>query len=84
MPLVARGQLLGVLDVQSDKAGFFTQDMLSVIQLLAGQVAVAISNARLYENAERSSRHERALGNIDRKIQDAVDMDEILRSLSVN
>ncbi len=79
VPLVARGQLIGVLDVQSSQVGFFTQDMLSVIELLAGQIAVAISNARLYENAERSSRHERALGNIDRKIQDAVDMDEILQ-----
>jgi GAF domain-containing protein/HAMP domain-containing protein len=79
VPLIARGQLLGVLDVQSDKAGFFSSDMLSVVELLAGQIAVAISNARLYENAERTSRHERALGNIDRKIQDAVDMDEILQ-----
>jgi GAF domain-containing protein/HAMP domain-containing protein len=79
VPLVARGQLLGVLDVQSDRVDFFTDDMLSVIELMAGQIANAISNARLYENAERTSRHERALGNIDRKIQDAVDMDEILQ-----
>lgn len=79
VPLIARGQLLGVLDVQSDQAGFFNADMLSVIELLAGQVATALSNAQLYDVAERTSRHERALGAIDRRIQNAVDVDDMLQ-----
>lgn len=80
VPLVARGQLLGVLDVQSNQVGYFNQDVLAVLELMAGQIATAISNARLYEVADRTSRHERALGNIDRKIQGAVDMDDILQT----
>jgi len=79
VPLIARGELLGVLDVQSDQAGYFTQDVLVVMEMLAGQVANALSNAALYEQAERTSRYERAMGNIDRQIQGAVDMDEILQ-----
>ncbi len=80
VPLIARGELLGVLDVQSNEVNYFTQQTLTVMELMASQVAVAISNARLYEYAERTSRHERALGSIDRGIQSAVDLDEILQS----
>lgn len=80
VPLIARGQLLGVLDVQADETGFFTQETLSVLELLAGQIATALSNAQLYDVAERTSRHERALGAIDRRIQNAVDVDDILQT----
>lgn len=80
VPLIARGQLLGVLDVQSAQAGYFAPENLSILELMAGQIATAISNARLYETADRTSRHERALGVIDRKIQEAVNMDEILQT----
>jgi GAF domain-containing protein/HAMP domain-containing protein len=79
VPLVARGQLLGVLDVQSDVANYFDTDVIGVVELLAGQVASALSNASLYEIADRTSRHERALGSIDRRIQAAADVDEILQ-----
>ena len=80
MPLIARGELLGVLDVQSDQASYFGDDAVGVITLLGAQMAAALSNARLYEVAERTSRHERALGSIERHIQSAADIDEILQT----
>jgi sigma-B regulation protein RsbU (phosphoserine phosphatase) len=80
VPLVARGQLLGVLDVQSDKVGYFDENALATFDLMAGQISAAISNAQLYATAERTSRHERALGQIDRSIQSANSMDEILQA----
>jgi GAF domain-containing protein/HAMP domain-containing protein len=81
VPLIARGQLIGVLDVQSDEVDYFlSEDVLTVIQLMAAQIASALSNARLYEVAERTSRHERALGSIDRKIRSALDMDDVLKT----
>ncbi len=79
-PLVARGELIGVIDVQSDVVDFFTASKYSIVELMADQIAVAISNARLYEISERVSRRERALGAIDRKIQGAVGMDDILQT----
>ncbi len=79
VPLVARGQLRGVLDVQSDTTNYFGADVVGVVELLAGQIASALSNASLYEVADRTSRHERALGNIDRHIQGAAGVDEILQ-----
>jgi GAF domain-containing protein/HAMP domain-containing protein len=54
LPLIARGELLGALDVQSQKAGAFTQDDVIVLQLLADQVAVAIQNAHLFTQSQQA------------------------------
>ncbi|MFN8419623.1 MAG: GAF domain-containing protein [Anaerolineae bacterium] len=53
LPLTARQRILGALDVQSNNAGTFTQDDISVLGVLADQIAVAIDNARLFEVSSR-------------------------------
>src|SRR5690348_234432 len=52
VPLVNRGQLLGVLNISSFGERTFDEHDLQLLCLLAEQVAAAITNARLYE-AER-------------------------------
>jgi len=59
LPLRSRGQVIGVLDVQSKLTGAFSVQDESVLQSLADQVAVAIDNARLYRQAEESIEAER-------------------------
>jgi GAF domain-containing protein/HAMP domain-containing protein len=49
LPLSIRGKVLGVLDVQSDKPGAFTEDDANTLGILADQIAIAIDNARLFE-----------------------------------
>ncbi|HML22317.1 MAG TPA: GAF domain-containing protein [Aggregatilinea sp.] len=77
--LVARDELLGVLDIQSDRAGNFdpvaTPPLLST---LAQQISIALSNARLFTEVERAGRHEHALAAISDQIQGALNMDEVL------
>ncbi len=46
LPLIAGGQVLGVLDVQSTEAEAFEQDDIQILEIVAGQLAVAIENAR--------------------------------------
>lgn len=77
--LVARGQLLGVLDVQSDEVGYFDEDTLGIMETLAAQISGALSNARLFQTAERSSRHAQALSSIQENMQSAVDMEDMLQ-----
>jgi GAF domain-containing protein/HAMP domain-containing protein len=48
LPLIVRDRVIGVLDIQSDKANAFTQDDLDTFQTLADQLALAIDNARLF------------------------------------
>jgi PAS domain S-box-containing protein len=56
VPLMVGDQLLGVLDVQSDKAGYFTQEDINIMTALASQVAVALQNARRFEAVQSSER----------------------------
>jgi PAS domain S-box-containing protein len=53
IPLVARGQTIGVLDVQSERLNAFDDQDVNVLQALADQAAVAIDNARLYQQARQ-------------------------------
>jgi GAF domain-containing protein len=59
LPLRARGQVIGVLDVQSTEPEVFTQEDLAVLQTLADQIATAINNARLFQQVEGSIEVER-------------------------
>ncbi len=51
LPLMIRDQVLGVLDIQSDKPRAFNVDDIDVLQTLADQIAVAIENARLLDES---------------------------------
>ena len=51
LPLVVGNVVLGVLDLQDDQSGRFTEAERDTFGTLAGLVATAIQNARLFENA---------------------------------
>ncbi len=48
VPMTIGEKLLGVFDVQADKANYFTEDDANIYTTLALQVAIALQNARLY------------------------------------
>ncbi len=67
LPLIVSGELLGALDVQSKHEAAFSEADITVLQVLADQVAVALDNARLFAESQaalESSR--RAYGEISR------------------
>lgn len=55
LPLMVKGEIVGALDVQSNNPNAFTEEDIQVLTTLASQIAVAIDNARLYEDTERSA-----------------------------
>jgi len=59
LPLRARGDLIGVIDVQSTVPRAFSQEDVTALQTLADQVAVAISNARLFQQVQEALEAER-------------------------
>ncbi|MGD9315753.1 MAG: GAF domain-containing protein [Anaerolineae bacterium] len=73
LPLRARGDLIGVLDVQSTEPSAFSQEDVTALQTLADQVAVAISNARLFQQVQESLEAERrAYGELGREAWQAL------------
>jgi len=56
LPLRVRGEVLGVLDVQSTQPEAFTEEDVEVLQVMADQLAAAIDNARLFQASEERMR----------------------------
>ncbi len=52
LPLLVRNRLLGVLDIQSDKPGAFSDQDMDVLETLADQVSVAIEKAQLRDASQ--------------------------------
>jgi sigma-B regulation protein RsbU (phosphoserine phosphatase) len=50
IPLILKGKCIGVLDIQSRELDYFTRDQQNILTLLAGRLAIAIENARLFEH----------------------------------
>ncbi len=68
VPLRVRDRIIGVLDVQSVEAEAFSGEDAAVLQTLADQVALAISNAQLLQQAqERLEAERRAYGELSRE-----------------
>jgi signal transduction histidine kinase len=49
VPMISGDKVIGVFDVQSDVTGHFSQEDANIYTTLALQVAVALQNARLYQ-----------------------------------
>jgi sigma-B regulation protein RsbU (phosphoserine phosphatase) len=56
VPLIYKDKVIGVLDLEHTRRGFFTDDHKRTMTTLAAQIAIAIENARLYEEIARQER----------------------------
>lgn len=79
MPIRYGDKLLGVLDVQHDAPGGLGEDDVALLEAVAGQVAVALQNARLLQEAEERSRQAALAYSIGQRIQRAGSVEEVLR-----
>jgi sigma-B regulation protein RsbU (phosphoserine phosphatase) len=56
VPLFYKGRVIGVLDLEHTRPGFFNEGHERMLTTLAAQVAIAIENARLYQAVRRQER----------------------------
>jgi GAF domain-containing protein/HAMP domain-containing protein len=67
LPLKVENNVIGVLDVQSDRPQAFNEDDIAIMQILADQLATAIERARLLQEVERNLKElESAYGQFTR------------------
>jgi PAS domain S-box-containing protein len=64
VPIIVGDNLLGILDVQSEKLNRFDEDDVRVQTTLASQIGVALQNARAFSEAERANRETQNLYNL--------------------
>jgi sigma-B regulation protein RsbU (phosphoserine phosphatase) len=55
-PIISNDEVIGVFDLESDKLNAYTEDDLSVLQLLASQVAIIIEKVQLHEQVVEKNR----------------------------
>lgn len=61
LPLMAREHLVGVMTIVHPKPHFFKKDHLALLQAIADQAGIAISNALLYDSLQAATRRYREL-----------------------
>ena len=77
-PLLVGEQVVGVLDVQSKFPDAFDEQSLATLQTLAGQLAAAIYNAKLRQEAESGWGETRILYQISSQLVHAQSQDDLI------
>jgi GAF domain-containing protein len=80
IPISAGRQVLGVLDVQQNVVNGLGEEDVSLLQSLAGQVAISLQNARSYEQAKSQADLESLVNDIGQKIQRATTVEDTLQT----
>lgn len=73
-PLLSRGEVIGMLAVDSVQENHFTEEHIRLVTAFANQAAIAIENARLYEQTEEQIRKLTSLRDIDTAIASSIDL----------
>jgi sigma-B regulation protein RsbU (phosphoserine phosphatase) len=79
VPLMVKGQSIGVLDIQSTQVDYFTRDQQSILTLMASRLAIAIENARLFERVRTQADTLLVLNEVAREANSILVVEELLR-----
>lgn len=78
IPLLYRGELLGILNVESEQFEAYAENDEELLGTLGGSLAAIIANARLLEQIRSQAERERVIFEITDKIRRTTDMQTIL------
>ena len=81
VPLIAKNRLIGVMDLESEQAGYFRPEHLHLLTLTASRIAQAIENARLYARVSRQAQTLEVLNEIAVELASILDLDPLLERI---
>lgn len=80
-PITVRGETLGALSLEDTEAGRqWSGEDATLLSVVAGEVALAIENARLIEQTQRAVQREKAIAEVSDRIHRPIDLESILRT----
>src|SRR5499427_2398853 len=82
VPLVSQNRVVGVLDIESPELGYFREEQVKLLNLLASQIAIAIENARVYESERRNRELLALLYDISLEMASTLSVDELVRKIA--
>jgi phosphoserine phosphatase RsbU/P len=84
VPMLVRGRLVGVIDLQSTRLNAFSDQDSALLALIASRVGVTIDNARLYRRVEQQNRTLRLLAHLSQEFSSILDIDELLTKIAIS
>jgi two-component system, NtrC family, sensor histidine kinase KinB len=81
VPLMARERLVGVLTLVHSVPNVFDEDHLELMKAIADQASVAVLNARLYTESQRTARVMSALAEGAAAMNTSLEMEEVWRRI---
>jgi len=84
VPMLARGKVVGVIDVQSTRTGAYTEYDRSLLRVIAARVAVTIDNARLFRRVDRQNRTLKLLSQVSQEFSSILDLNELLARIAAS
>jgi phosphoserine phosphatase RsbU/P len=84
VPMMVRGKLVGVIDVQSTRLRAFSDQDRRLMRLIATRVAGSIENANLYRRVHQQNRTFRALAQLSQEFSSILDLDELLGKIAAS
>ena len=81
-PMIARGKLVGVIDLQCTRVDAFSEYEKSLLRLIASRIAFSIDNARLYRRVDRQNRTLRTLAKLSQEFSSILALDELLGQIA--
>ena len=81
VPLIAKNRVIGVIDLEAPWPDFFTEQHQNLLELLAGRMALAVLNARLYRRSVRQARTLQLLNEISREMSSVLVLKDLLRRI---
>ncbi|MFN3491990.1 MAG: GAF domain-containing protein, partial [Anaerolineales bacterium] len=81
VPLMARFRLIGVLTLVHSIPNSFTEEHLELMQAIADQASIAVLNARLHTETQRTARIYSALAEGAAAINTSLEMPDVLRRI---
>ncbi len=80
-PLIARGEVVGVLTVDSYEPGTYSAADARVVAAFADHAAIAVANAWLWQQAQRRLQEIAFLHKTGQALTASLELDDVLRSL---
>ena len=75
---MARDEVVGVLDCQSENLDHFDKDTIDLLTLFSTQASMALQNAQLYSLERQRARHLEVINAIARETTAVLDQEELL------
>lgn len=81
VPLIGKGQMIGVIEAINKVGGKFDEKDLDVLIGLGNQIAIAIDNANLFRKAKKEALEKNLLYEIGKKLSSSLKLDEVLKEI---